>query len=272
MRDIFRSPEAIQLVETLFVLSEFWKEGHGSRVAYSTWKKLRVLIRDLPYSSKSLTALNCDARHLPIPDASIGLVVTSPPYINVFNYHQNYRSSTEAFGWNLLSVAKSEIGSNRKNRGNRFLTVIQYCLDLSQVFDELVRVCNENCRIIFVVGRESRVLGIPFYNGRMIGSLATEAASCKLITRQERVFRNRFGQSIYEDILHFIPGSREAAPSLERARAIARQTLEDCLQLAPQNTILDLKDAIERLAYVHPSPIYDPQASRISTETGGGRH
>ena len=47
----------------------------------------------------------------------------------MFNYHQKYRRSVEALDCNILAIARSEIGSNRQNRGNRFLTVIQYCLD-----------------------------------------------------------------------------------------------------------------------------------------------
>jgi len=46
----------------------------------------------------------------------------------------------EALSWNVLKVAKSEIGSNRKHRSNRFLTVIQFCLDIAQTFNEMVRV------------------------------------------------------------------------------------------------------------------------------------
>ena len=44
--------------------------------------------------------------------------------------HQNHRAILELLGFDLLHVAASEIGSNRKNRGNRFRTVIQYALDM----------------------------------------------------------------------------------------------------------------------------------------------
>lgn len=53
----------------------------------------------------------------PNPAIPFGLVLTSPPYINVYNYHQQYRASAEALGWDLLEVAKTEIGSNRKHPG-----------------------------------------------------------------------------------------------------------------------------------------------------------
>jgi hypothetical protein len=38
----------------------------------------------------------------------------------------------EVLGFDILKVAASEIGSNRRNRGNRFITVIQYALDMEE--------------------------------------------------------------------------------------------------------------------------------------------
>ncbi|HRF93979.1 MAG TPA: hypothetical protein PLZ51_02230, partial [Aggregatilineales bacterium] len=81
----------------------------------------------MPYSTMPIDVILADARAMPVPQQSIDFVLTSPPYINVLNYHQQYRTSIESFGYNILQIAKSEIGSNRKHRSNRFLTVIQYC-------------------------------------------------------------------------------------------------------------------------------------------------
>jgi len=269
-REALGESEASELLEGLLILSDFVKDAHTSKDVLIAWKKLRAIVLNLPYSSEPLKVFNCDARRLPVADGMIRLVITSPPYINVFNYHQNYRTSTEALGWDLLAVAKSEIGSNRKNRGNRFLTVTQYCLDLTQVLSELTRVCTKDCRIIFVVGRESQVLGVPFYNGKIISSLATRAVGCTLVTRQERVFRNRFGQNIYEDILHFIPRKIVDSPSLDEARTIAYDAMRDGLRSADEDVTHDLREAIERIPESEPSPIYDPQvASNLKRQSEG---
>ena len=178
-----------------------------------TWAKLRNRVLSLPFSEEPIEIANCDARAFPCRQAET--VVTSPPYINVFNYHQQYRCSAEAMGWDLLEVAKSEIGSNRKNRGNRYLTVIQYCLDMAAVLRMLRKSCKPNARIIIVLGRESNVRKTRFYNGEIIAKLAVNCAGLKLESRQERVFRNRFGDLIYEDILHLIqkPMTVLCAPS-----------------------------------------------------------
>lgn len=108
-----------------------------------TFYKLSVLVRRLPFLQQPIRALLSDARRLPLPSDSIDFILTSPPYINVFNYHQNYRRSAEMLDWDLLHIARSEIGSNRANRGNRFLTVIQYCLDMCAVVKEISRCVRE---------------------------------------------------------------------------------------------------------------------------------
>ncbi|MGL5193933.1 MAG: DNA methyltransferase, partial [Chroococcales cyanobacterium] len=161
-------------------------------------------IRDFPESKNSVKSYLGDARCLPVATDTIDFVLTSPPYINVFNYHQNYRNSVELLNWNLLEIAKSEIGSNRANRRNRFFTVIQYCLDLALIFQEINRVCQPGARIIFVVGYESTVLGVPFYNAQIISELAILGSQFELALTQQRQFKNKFGKMIREDLLHLV--------------------------------------------------------------------
>ena len=164
----------------------------------------------------------------------------------------------EALNWNLLKVARSEIGSNRKHRANRFLTVIQYCLDLSQTFYEMARVCRPKSRLIFIVGRESTVKGTKFFNGEIVAEIAHRVLGFDLILRQERVFLNRFGQSIFEDILHFSPPTGELGSEfLADARGVAGDVLEATYLAAPDNAKEYIKSAIEGIEVVKPSPIFN---------------
>ena len=192
-----------------------------------------------------------DSRSLNCEDDTATLLITSPPYINVFNYHQKYRRSVEALGYDVLAIAKNEFGSNRKNRGNRLLTVIQYCIDMALSFEEAIRACKDGSRMIYIVGRESNVLGYSFCNSKLIFEIATQIFELPFLLRQERVFKNRFGQLIYEDILHFENAKTGTYPSSEEiisaARSIAVKMLFEKAQLYPDSENVGfIVEAIEK--------------------------
>ena len=246
-----------KLGRALIILLDLHQPDLSVNKIFNTWRRIKDLISGLPSSKTAVTVFHADARSIPMSNNSIDLVITSPPYINVFNYHQQYRASAEFLDCNPLEVAKSEIGSNRKNRGNRFLTVIQYCLDLAQCFAELHRLCKRDSRIIFVVGRLSTVRGISFYNGEILADVILRSFEASLVLRQERVFRNRFGQDIYEDILHFsFKGSKlpDEEQYLSTARTIAEKVLLFALRHSPDETALGLRHALANLPFICPSP------------------
>src|SRR5262249_15078594 len=228
---------------------------------FSTWANLKAKMLSLPETGSSVRLLNCDARRLPLPAGEADFVVTSPPYINVFNYHQQYRRSAEALGWDLLRVARSELGSNRKHRGNRFLTVIQYCLDMANVLRELKRVCKAGSRVIVIVGRESNVRKTRFFNGEIMATLAVRCVGFSIISRQERFFMNRFGGRIYEDILH-LEVAKGGNTKMEDPRAVAREVLDEAQTRAPDESLGDLQAAMQLADEVQGSPLYDPEAAR----------
>jgi hypothetical protein len=209
----------------------------------------------MPVSDRAIRALQEGARRTSLPDGTVDFVVTSPPYINVFNYHQHYRASSECLNGNVLPSARGEIGSNRSNRGNRFLTVTQYCIDMALVFNELNRVCKERSTLIFVVGRESSVRNTAFRNGEIVSEVACSCCGLDLINRQERAFVNRFGAGIHEDILHF-RSSRQAKDPVPAARSTARAILANSLQNAPDGSKTDLIDAIGKAGDALPSPFF----------------
>ena len=250
------------LLEALIVLLDLWKPGLDEQRLYSVWHILTKQILNLPYSEQHIRIINCDARQLSIEDSSVDLVITSPPYINVLNYHQQYRRSAEVLGWHLLTVARSEIGSNRKNRGNRFLTVVQYCQDITQALIEMRRICGTRGRIIIVLGRESTVRGTRFFNSDIVARLATCCAGLYAEMRQERAFRNRFGETIYEDILHLNAGPSCASDPVAKATNIAMDVLAEALDDVTEGSRSDLHMALSGAASVKPSPIYSDQHAK----------
>lgn len=218
----------------------------------------------LPFSDKPISALLNDARHTgDTLTNKIDLILTSPPYINVFNYHQNYRAIIETFNFNILKVAHSEFGSNRKNRGNRFKTVIQYCIDMEQSIRAFWNALKPNGRIVLIVGRESNVRGNPFYNGQMVVEILEHSDAFIDIKILERKFTNKFGDNIKEDII--IATKAGALAKTLSGRSIALKHLENCLHASTNGVIADIADAINNIDAVTASPIFDPK-SIISNE------
>lgn len=245
------------LLDTLIVLLDFYKNDLCVDKVFETWEKLQNKVGTLPFSEAAIGCSNDDARTLPLPESSVDFVLTSPPYINVFNYHQQYRASVEALGWDLLKVARSEIGSNRRHRSNRFLTVVQYCLDMTDVLLELRRVCKPDSRIVIVVGRESNVRKTRFFNGEIIAALGGLCAGLVPLARQERVFKNRFGLLIYEDVLHFKTGETSNLVLVEPLE-VARLVSARAMAYAPEESEPDLIAALESAPAVRRSPPYHP--------------
>jgi hypothetical protein len=250
----------------IIILLDLYKNNLSQNSLVEKWKKLRIIILNLPYSNAEISVFNCDARKTPLPNNIVDLVITSPPYINVFNYHQQYRRSVEVLGYDVLNIAKSEFGSNRKNRGNRFLTVIQYCLDISLILKEILRVSKRDARCIIVVGRESSVLGVKISNSELIYNLATRIFGLEIIMRQERLFKNKFGVMIYEDILHFnCQPTNDSINELDDeriiagAKAIAKEAL--CKQLTIQTVKIEVQEsiqlAIKSIDNVHISELHE---------------
>ncbi|MFE1028416.1 DNA methyltransferase [Streptomyces sp. NPDC058818] len=247
-----------RIFSTTLLLSMGDKKEADAKKVKKSWNQVRDLIMDFPSASVPSQVIAGDARRVPLGDGCAGLVVTSPPYINVFNYHQNYRPAVENIGWNVLPAARTEIGSNRKHRQNRFLTVIQYCVDMMQALCEMERLVFEAGNVVLVVGRESRVRGVAFSNSEIVAALAEGLPNLRFARWQERKFTNRFGVVIYEDVLSFevdktsvVPGGAELDGL---SREVARHVLTEALEQSTDDVRKDLQSAVESVTKVEASP------------------
>jgi len=213
---------------------------------------------ELPFSNSPVNAKLLDARVSGnVLANSIDFILTSPPYINVFNYHQNYRAIIETFHFDILKVAHSEFGSNRKNRGNRFKTVIQYCIDMELAIRSFWNALKLNSKMVLVVGRESNVRGTPFYNGQLVIEIIERTNGFSGIKTLERQFTNKFGINIKEDII-IATKTNDLSDSLY-GRAIAVSHLERSLKTSLNGVHADLSEAILNCEAVKESPIFDPK-------------
>jgi hypothetical protein len=158
----------------------------------------------------------------------------------------------------MLKVAHSEMGSNRKHRGNRFLTVIQYSLDIELAIKSFARALVPNGLLIMVLGRESKVRGAAFGNSEIVASLIERSGAFAKPKSHERVFTNRYGQSIYEDIL---VAQRIGSPDeSEQARDVAKTSLFAALENQVGDVRANIEEAIGLIDSVRPSPLFNKAA------------
>lgn len=247
--------ERVLLLNLLFQ-SEKDKGLYLKDSIYKSFQYVKNAILGLPYTDQPINALLKDSRSAGDEFKNeVDLILTSPPYINVFNYHQNFRAIVETFHFDILKVAHSEFGSNRKNRGNRFKTVIQYCLDMELAIRSFWTALKPNAKLILVLGRESNVRGTPFYNGQLIIEILEQSKGFSDIKTLERQFINKFGVNIKEDII-IATKSDELSDSLN-ARQISLQHLQNNLKTALNGVKFDIAEAIQNINEVNPSPLFN---------------
>lgn len=252
------SDKKYQLVLILNILfkMETYKKLNIDQAWHKAYNEISAFLFSLPESSASVSALLSDARNLHQHiERKIDLIITSPPYINVFNYHQNHRMIMELLDFDILSVAHSELGSNRKNRGNRFLTVIQYCIDMVQALLSMRKSISDDGKVIMIIGRESNVKKTPFYNGAIIKDICIETKLFSITDISERFFKNKFGTMIYEDILTLKPA--DCNDNLDKiAKSVAISHLKEAFKRVPDESRSDLEKALESVDNIASSPIY----------------
>jgi hypothetical protein len=221
------------IISLLIVLMDINNNEISTLLLMNKWEQLKTTLLNLPYTTSPIKALNGDTRQTKLSDDLFSLIITSPPYINVFNYHQKYRHSVEVLGYDVLKIARGEFGSNRKHRGNRLYTVVQYCIDMALAMREWMRISKEQARFILIVGRESNILSMNFSNSQLVYEVASQVLKMTFLLRQERVFKNRYGKMIYEDILHFKNNKYglkiDESKVIEAARKVAVNSLKQKL-------------------------------------------
>lgn len=247
--------ERILLLNILF-LSERDKKMLVRQSVQKSFNYVADAMLKLPHSEYQIDANLCDARQVGSKlDECVDLILTSPPYINVFNYHQNYRALVEIFDFDILKVANSEFGSNRKNRGNRFRTVVQYCLDMEEAISSFWSALKPDSYLIIVLGKQSNVRNVAFYNGQLIMDILAENGGFSKTDILYREFVNKFGINIKEDILIYQKVNQK--PHVNSARSVAKRHLETNLSTVDGEILNDLSDAIRNIETIEPSPMFN---------------
>jgi hypothetical protein len=115
---------------------------------------------------------------------------------------------------------------------------------------------KDSGKMVLVLGRESNVRGIPFYNGQLIIEILEKSCSFSNIKTLERKFTNKFGISIKEDII-IAEKSHNSTPNFNHGRTISLNHLREALPKSIGDVALDIKDAIKAIDEIEPSPLFN---------------
>jgi len=149
-----------------------------------------------------------DARKLDIEDASIDLVLTSPPYLNAIDYMRCSKFSLVWMGYSIREIRQirgSSIGAEAsseealsapwvkqliKQLGNFKLSnrdhalFVRYVWDMGHALAEASRVLRHGGRAVYVVG-DSTIKGTFIRNSAIVTAVA-ESHGLSLVSRQSR--------------------------------------------------------------------------------------
>jgi DNA modification methylase len=142
--------------------------------------------------------LSADARKLPdaaVPDGSVDLVVTSPPYGNATDYHLYHRFRLLWLGHDPTKLASVEIGSHLKHQ-REHSGFQSYFTDLESSVREMARVLRAGRYAVLVLGN-SIYEGQPYDPAALLSERAGDLGfdkSC-LIERPVHATKRSFAQA-----------------------------------------------------------------------------
>ncbi|KAF5072916.1 DNA methylase [anaerobic digester metagenome] len=103
-----------------------------------------------------------DSRNLAfLQDSTINLIVTSPPYLNAYDYHKYHRHRLHWIGGDVKFARDTEIGKHDVFT-RPHATPDQYFVDMEQCFGEWSRVLKKNGKALVVIG-DAIVSGKPVH-------------------------------------------------------------------------------------------------------------
>ncbi len=198
-------------------------------------RRLRNAIPDIPVPQGLAIIVHADARFLPLPDQSVHLVVTSPPYANAIDYMRAHKFSLVWMGKSIRELSQwraRHIGSekahpaginindlpplardvakelsSRDSKKARIL--VRYFTEMRKVLQETWRVLCPGSAAIFVVGT-SIIRGINVQTHLCLAEIATcigftlVGVTERRLDRDRRMMPARYGEnrSLIEQRMH----------------------------------------------------------------------
>ena len=151
-----------------------------------------------------------DARNLPLSDASVDLVLTSPPYLNAIDYMRCSKFSLVWMGYSISELRRlrtDSVGTEASNNASREdqdirrmmarlklrpqltlrdeAVLARYIDDMRHAVREVARVLTPGGKAVYVVG-ENTIRGTFIRNGLIVSAVA-QLSGLKLAERRVRM-------------------------------------------------------------------------------------
>jgi SAM-dependent methyltransferase len=97
-----------------------------------------------------------DARHLPLDDASVDCVITSPPYSFAIDYADNDALQLEFLGYDVKALRNQMLGLWGKRKADKLKN---YFDDMKLVVEEIARVLKPGRHAVFIIGSNTNQTG-----------------------------------------------------------------------------------------------------------------
>ncbi|MGC9781341.1 MAG: hypothetical protein HZR80_19020 [Candidatus Heimdallarchaeota archaeon] len=97
---------------------------------------------------------NDDARRYPeeISRESVDLVITSPTYVNVFDYYRIHIYNLIFLELEYENFRQKEMGAHRRHKENRFRLLTEYLADMYRAIQEMNKATKTNGHICIIIG------------------------------------------------------------------------------------------------------------------------
>jgi hypothetical protein len=110
----------------------------------------------IPEPSAALVSQQ-DARQMALPDNTVDLIVTSPPYVGVIDYTRANRLLYTWMGWSIADERRDEIGARFRRQRNS--VVDEYLADMRSARNETYRVLRRGAFCAIVLGESKAFPG-----------------------------------------------------------------------------------------------------------------
>ncbi|MEX9873970.1 DNA methyltransferase [Providencia rettgeri] len=194
--------------------SRIERKIHPREVDTIFLSRLNDVLKQLPTLLKrdrgDVNIFQADSRHVPfIKDESVSLIVTSPPYLNAYDYHKYHRQRLHWIGGDdsVKFARDNEIGSHDKFTRNN-ATPENYFSDMKQCFKEWSRVLKNKGKCLIIVGdaivsKQPVHVGDCFVDLMEQNGFITEKRWIRTLHSTKRAFNVQNSRISHEHVLLF---------------------------------------------------------------------